>query len=147
MTDQANDTTHQHPSGLPLSHWLTVTEALIAAQVAQSLEEHGLTRAQWQVLNVLSTAPRTTAELTGGFEEEQRTAVAGQLEELVESGWVVYEGELYSLTQTGRSAGDRVAAAVTALRERATEGLPAEHYDVTLRTLRQVARNLGHPEA
>ncbi|MBD4396548.1 MarR family transcriptional regulator, partial [Xanthomonas citri pv. citri] len=37
-----DDTAVQHPSGLPLAHWLTLTEGLIAARVAESLEEHGL---------------------------------------------------------------------------------------------------------
>lgn len=147
MTDHAHDHDAPHPSGIPLAHWLTVTEALIAAQVADSLEEHGLTRGQWQVLNVLTTAPRTHAELAGGFAEEQRSSVAEQLDELVESGWVVSEGRLYALTATGRAAGERVAEAVSGLRERATAGLPAEHYDVTVQTLRRIAANLGHPDA
>ena len=58
-----DDTAVQHPSGLPLAHWLTLTEGLIAARVAESLEEHGLTRAQWQLLNTLTVAPQSRAEL------------------------------------------------------------------------------------
>ena len=68
-----DDAPVQHPSGLPLAHWLTLTEGLIAARVAESLEEHGLTRVQWQLLNTLTVAPQSRAELEAGFEEEQRT--------------------------------------------------------------------------
>ena len=37
--------------------------------------------------------------------------------------------------------------AVERLRGDATADLPAEHYEITVSTLRAVARNLGHPEA
>lgn len=136
-----------HPSGLPLSHWLTVAEGLLAARVAASLEEHGLTRAQWQSLNALTAAPLSAAEIGAGFEPEVRGAVVEQLDELVDAGWVTVEGDLFTLTSTGRTAGERVGEAVERLRGEATADLPAEHYEVTVATLRTIARNLGHPDA
>lgn len=142
-----DDTAVQHPSGLPLAHWLTLTEGLIAARVAESLEEHGLTRAQWQLLNTLTVAPQSRAELEAGFEEEQRGAVSGQIEELVESRWVTVEGDLYTLTATGRTAGARVGEAVEALRAEATADVPRDQIDDAVRVLRRIARNLGHPDA
>ncbi|MDO4239324.1 MarR family winged helix-turn-helix transcriptional regulator [Micrococcus sp.] len=146
MTDPAQQHT-SHPSGLPLSHWLTVAEGLLAARIGASLEEHGLTRPQWQVLNALTTSPLSAAEIRSGFEAEVRDAVADQLDELVEAGWVTVEGELFTLTATGRAAGERVGEAVERLRGDATADLPAEHYGITVATLRAIARNLGHPEA
>ena len=134
-------------SGLPLAHWLTLTEGLIAARVAESLEEHGLTRVQWQLLNTLTVAPQSRAELEAGFEEEQRGAVSGQIEELVESRWVTVEGDLYTLTATGRTAGARVGEAVEALRAEATADVPRDQIDDAVRVLRRIARNLGHPDA
>ena len=76
-----------------------------------------------------------------------RDAVADQLDELVEAGWVTVEGELFTLTATGRAAGERVGEAVARLRGDATADLPAEHYEITVTTLRAIARNLGQPEA
>lgn len=147
MSEIPHDDDAQHPSGLPLAHWLALTEGLLAARVAESLEEHGLTRSQWQLLNTLTVAPQSGAELEGGFEEEHRTAVAGQIEELVESRWVTVEGDLYTLTPTGRTAGARVGEAVEALRAEATADVPREQIDDAVRVLRRIARNLGHPTA
>ena len=115
--------------------------------MAESLEEHGLTRAQWQLLNTLTVAPQSRAELEAGFEEEQRGAVPGQMEELVESHWVTVEGDLYTLTATGRTAGARVGEAVEALRAEATADVPRDQIDDAVRVLRRIARNLGHPDA
>lgn len=147
MSEIPHDDAVQHPSGLPLAHWLTLTEGLIAARVAESLEEHGLTRSQWQLLNTLTVAPQSRAELEGGFEEEHRGAVSGQIEELVESRWVTVEGDLYTLTATGRTAGARVGEAVEALRAEATADVPQGQIDDVVRVLRRIARNLGHPDA
>ena len=133
MSEIQHDDAVQHPSGLPLAHWLTLTEGLIAARVAESLEEHGLTRAQWQFLNTLTVAPQSRAELEAGFEEEQRGAVSGQIEELVESRWVTVEGDLYTLTATGRTAGARVGEAVEALRAEATADVSRDQIDDAVR--------------
>ena len=35
MSEIQHDDAVQHPSGLPLAHWLTLTEGLIAARVAE----------------------------------------------------------------------------------------------------------------
>ena len=147
MSEIPHDDAVQHPSGLPLAHWLTLTEGLLAARVAESLEEHGLTRSQWQLLNTLTVAPQSGAELEAGFEDEHRAAVAGQVAELIESRWVTVEGDLYTLTPTGRTAGARVGEAVEALRAEATADLPREQVDDAVRVLRRIARNLGHPTA
>ena len=53
------------------------------------------------------SSPLSAAEIRSGFETEVRDAVADQLDELVEAGWVTVEGELFTLTATGRAAGER----------------------------------------
>ena len=47
----------------PLGYWLKTLDALITEQFTDSLEEHGVTRLQWQLLNVLSRGPATEADL------------------------------------------------------------------------------------
>ena len=76
-----------------------------------------------------------------------RAAVAGQVAELIESRWVTVEGDLYTLTPTGRTAGARVGEAVEALRAEATADVPRDQIDDAVRVLRRIARNLGHPDA
>ena len=68
------------------------------------------------------------------------------LEELVDSGWLVYEGELYTLTSTGRVSGERVAHVVKELRAQVTEGLDEGEFDAVLAALQKMARNLGWSE-
>lgn len=132
-----------------LSYWITLVDSLLTGRVNESLAEHGLTRAQWQLMNALTERPQTTEELGGSLtpaaaeaEEGPRT-VEEHLDELVESGWLVAEGELYTLTSTGRISGERVAAVVEELRAEITEGISEEEYRVVVGSLRTMAGNLG----
>ena len=147
MDETARTTDTSRHSGLPLAHWITQTEGLITARVAASLEEHGLTRAQWQMLNALTESPLSPEEVTAGFAPEMTETALAELQELVEATWVTVEGDLFTLTATGREAGERVAEAVDRLRAEAIGDLSQEDYETTLASLRTIARNLGHPEA
>ncbi|WMY78973.1 MarR family winged helix-turn-helix transcriptional regulator [Citricoccus sp. I39-566] len=136
-----------------LSYWITLVDSLLTSRVNESLAEHGLTRAQWQLMNALTERPQTTEELGGSLapaaaatEEGPRT-VEEHLDELVESGWLVAEGELYTLTSTGRISGERVAAVVEELRAEITEGISEDEYRVVVGSLRTMAGNLGWSHA
>ena len=146
MDETARTTDTSRHAGLPLAHWITQTEGLISARVAASLEEHGLTRAQWQMLNALTETPLSPEEVAAGFPPELSETALAELHELVEARWVAVEGDLFTLTATGREAGERVAEAVDRLRAEAIGDLSQEDYETTLASLRTIARNLGHPE-
>ncbi len=47
----------------PIGFWLKLVDRLIDEQFAATLEEHGVTRRQWQLLNVLSREPATVEQL------------------------------------------------------------------------------------
>ncbi len=132
-----------------LSYWITLVESLLTSRVNESLAEHGLTRTQWQLMNSLTERPQTSEELgdtltpSATHAEDGPRTLEEHLEELVESGWIVTEGELYTLTSTGRVSGERVAAVVEELRAEITEGMSEEEYDVVVGSLRTIARNLG----
>lgn len=147
MDQTARTTDTSGHAGLPLAHWITQTEGLLSARVAASLEEHGLTRAQWQMLNALTESPLSPQEVTAGFAPELAETALADLQELVEATWVAVEGDLFTLTSTGREAGERVAEAVDRLRAEAIGNLSQADYETTLASLRTIARNLGHPEA
>lgn len=137
------------PSEQLLSYWLTVVESLLTTRVNESLAEHGLTRAQWQLMNALTTRPQSTDELgqalpaSASATDEGPRTVTEHLDELVESGWLIVEGDLYTLTSTGRTSGERVAAVVEELRAEITEGLDEEQYRTVMSALQTMARNLG----
>lgn len=132
-----------------LSYWITLVDSLLTTRVNESLAEHGLTRAQWQLMNALTERPQTTEELGGSLAPAASVSDDGprtleeHLDELVESGWLVTEGELYTLTSTGRTSGERVAAVVEELRAEITEGISEDEYHVVVDSLRTMAGNLG----
>ncbi|HRO29703.1 MULTISPECIES: MarR family winged helix-turn-helix transcriptional regulator [Micrococcaceae] len=137
------------PTEQLLSYWLNMVDTLLTQRVNESLAEHGLTRAQWQLMNALTSRPQSAEELghvlpppVAGSDEGPRT-VKENLDELVESGWLVVEGDLYTLTSTGRTSGERVAAVVEEMRADITEGLDEEQYETVMTALQTMARNLG----
>jgi DNA-binding MarR family transcriptional regulator len=133
----------------PIGFWLKLVDRLIDEQFAATLEEHGVTRRQWQLLNVLFRAPSTVEELDAAiapFLESSDESSAEHLSELVESGWVAATPTGYELTERGGLAFGRLADVVQSNREAATAGITQEQYDATLTTLETVARNLGWDE-
>jgi DNA-binding MarR family transcriptional regulator len=137
------------PTEQLLSYWLNMVDTLLTTRVNESLAEHGLTRAQWQLMNALTSRPQSAEELghvlptpVAGVDEGPRT-VKEHLDELVESGWLVVEGDLYTLTSTGRTSGERVAAVVEEMRADITEGLDEDQYETVMSALQTMARNLG----
>lgn len=146
-------TEHDAPTGRSaeqmLSYWITLVDSLLTSRVNESLAEHGLTRAQWQLMNALTERPQTAEELGGSLaptatvSEDGPRTLDEHLDELVESGWLVAEGELYTLTRTGRVSGERVAAVVEELRTEITEGMSEDEYRVVVGSLQTIAGNLG----
>ncbi|PRY68050.1 hypothetical protein B0I08_105215 [Glaciihabitans tibetensis] len=136
----------------PIGFWLKLVDRMIDERFASTLEEHGVTRRQWQLLTVLSRGSATVDELDAAVapflstvEGESSTEHLG---ELIESGWVTAadgpsaEGR-YEITERGSTAYTRLAEVVAANREIATEGVSDAEYATTITTLEQVARNLG----
>jgi DNA-binding MarR family transcriptional regulator len=131
----------------PIGFWLKLVDRLIDEQFASTLEEHGVTRRQWQLLNVLSREPATVMHLDAAvapfLSAEDDESSAEHLSELIESAWVDATPTGYELTERGRGAFDRLAAVVDELRNRVSEGLTRDQYDETVAALERMARNLG----
>ncbi|MBG0738519.1 winged helix-turn-helix transcriptional regulator [Paeniglutamicibacter antarcticus] len=134
----------------PLGFWLKLVDGLINQQFDGLVEEHGVTRPQWQIMNVLAENPSTETELTNVlkpfFDSTVSVSAAEPVTELIESGWVDFDGERYSLTGLGHESLLRLGEVVEHQREKITENIPAEEYDATLDVLQRMARNLGWNE-
>jgi hypothetical protein len=139
----------------PIGFWLKLVDRLIDEQFASTLEEHGVTRRQWQLLNVLSQEPATVQQLdaavapflsagvgANGEPGEPETS-AEHLSELIDSAWVDATASGYELTERGRVAFDKLDAVVSELRARLSEGLTTDQYSGTVESLERMARNLG----
>ena len=119
----------------PIGFWLQLVDGLITAQFESSLDEHGVTRRQWQLLSALD-AGSSSVDALGDDSAEQLT-------ELIDSGWVDATPTGYELTDRGRTAFEKLATVVGTNRELVANGLNEQEYATTVATLERMARNLG----
>ena len=133
----------------PIGYWLKLVDRLIDESFEATLDEHGITRLQWQLLSVIRIEPARADALNAAvapfLAAGESTAVA--VDELVESDWVAVSDGLVTITAKGEVATDRLGEVVAAIRARLSEGVPQDDYDTTTRTLRLMAENLGWVDA
>lgn len=130
----------------PIGYWLKLVDGLISTQFDTTLEEHGVTRRQWQILNLLAEKPATPEELDaelGPFLEQAEETLAEHLAELTESNWLDQDNGRYSLAELGRSSMRVLGDVVGQDRERIIEGIAPEDYETTVSALEAMAKNLG----
>jgi len=138
----------------PIGFWLKLVDRLIDEQFAATLEEHGVTRRQWQLLNVLSQGAASLAALDEAVAPFLRPGSDGapaessseHLAELIESAWVAGSPESYALTERGQTAFRRLADVVAENRGKVGHGITDAEYLATVDVLRRVAVNLGWTE-
>jgi hypothetical protein len=138
----------------PIGFWLKLVDRLIDEQFATTLDEHGVTRRQWQLLNVLSQGSASLAELdaaiapflAGAKDVAAAESSAEHLTELVESEWVAVDSEAYAITDRGSTALRRLSDVVAENRGTVAHGITDAEYLATVDVLRRVATNLGWTE-
>ena len=135
----------------PIGFWLKLVDRLIDERFAAIIEEHGVTRRQWQLLNVLQAGATTVDQLDAAvapFIEPgtEEAAAAEHLAELVDSEWLTIAGPVYTLTERGLAAFQRLQIVVDSLRDQTSKGLTQDQYETTLVALEQMAVNLGWQE-
>ncbi len=128
-------------SSQPLGYWIALVHTSLDGRFADALEEHGVTRGQWHLLSILRRTGMTpAADITGAAASE--SASPDDLSELVESGWVA-SGDLYSLTERGSLATDRLADVVDSIASLADRVLDDAERAGMEASLRRVAEVLG----
>jgi len=131
----------------PIGYWLKLVDQLIDKQFVSALEEHGVTRRQWQLLGVLSRGPATLLELASALgpflDAAAGESVTDHIGELVESEWVTEADGTFTFTERGTTAFIRISEVVDGLRALSAEGIEAEEYATTVDVLERMARNLG----
>ncbi|WP_235491470.1 MarR family transcriptional regulator [Frigoribacterium sp. Leaf186] len=138
--------------GRPIGFWLKLVDGLVDRRFDEVLDEHGVTRRQWQLLNLLERGPATRATLDTAvapfLEPASGESSADHLSELVESGWVslatdgIGDGR-YALTERGGLAHRKLVDVVEGIRDEAVQGAEPGAYATTVRFLRTAALNLG----
>jgi DNA-binding MarR family transcriptional regulator len=131
----------------PIGFWLKLVDNLIDQQFAAILDEHGVTRRQWQLLNVLARGPAEIEALDAAvapfLNTDDGESSVEHLDELLDSGWVFIEHNRYSITERGAGSFERLTAVVADVRATASAGLSDEEYATTVASLETIARNLG----
>ena len=135
----------------PIGFWLKLVDRMIDEQFASTLDEHGVTRRQWQILNILSRETATVEDLDAAAvpflsatsDDPNENSSAEHLIELVESTWVTESSGVFDLTERGQLAFERLAEVVATQRTVMTAGLSAVEYEATVGSLERMARNLG----
>src|ERR1700709_1691253 len=133
----------------PIGYWLRLVDGLIDDQFAGTLDEHGVTRMQWQLMNVLARGQASVEMLDAAVKP---FLVAGgdttidHLTELIESAWVDATPTGYELTERGHGALDRLTNVVAEQRTVMAAGVAESEYLTTTSTLERMARNLGWSE-
>jgi DNA-binding MarR family transcriptional regulator len=142
----------------PVGWWLTRVERLLDQRFAEALDEHGVTRRQWQVLEALergvepgaeqsvAAASGSTASTGGPADDEQ--SLVDDLAELVESGWVAVSTDSlgssrHSLTERGTVAHAKLRDVVLGIGADAFVGVSPDDRETALRVLRRAVGNLG----
>jgi DNA-binding MarR family transcriptional regulator len=132
-------------SARPIGFWLKKLDRLIDAQFERQLGEAGLSRRQWQLLNLLEGGPRSVPELQAELEpflqrdpEELSEALSG----LVTRGWADSQDNIVSLTEIGQAQFGLVKAKVAELRQALSDGISPEEYQATIDVLARMAANL-----
>lgn len=131
----------------PIGFWLKLVDQLVDDQFGASFEEHGVTRRQWQMMNLLVEGPASQKQLSDGLRPFFPAVESGTSEELIEelreSGWVALQDGQYQLTDLGSRSLENLRGAVDRIRSMMTDDIAEDEYAAALAVLQRMARNLG----
>lgn len=130
---------------LPIGYWLKRADELLTARIDEAQRSNGLSRLEWQLLNLLHERGGVTgeqiAELLKPF--AAAPALAELCRGLVARGLIGEQGGAgYALTEEGAALREQALAAQTAIRQRAMVGIEPEAYGTTVRVLWRLVENL-----
>ncbi|MFJ4223227.1 hypothetical protein [Microbacterium sp. NPDC089695] len=122
-------------SDRPFGYWLKAVDRLMAAEFATAFDGEHASRRDWRLLNVVdgTAAPR-------------RPLSAHKLHGLVERGWIVADGDGWTLTDDGRAAKDRLGGIVDGIRAKVADAVSPDDLATTIASLEQIARAFGWDE-
>jgi len=130
----------------PIGYWIKQVDRLLEDAFEQALESEDCTRRHWQVLNTLDAgalAEREIERTVLPFLTADPAGVRNVLADLRRRGWVEpLDGSRFRLTAAGRSAHQRLQAAVATHRQRISEGVREQDYRTAVEVLERMAGNL-----
>ena len=129
----------------PIGYWLKKLDRLIDNHFDLQLSNAGLTRRQWQLLNLLENDPRSVPDLEAELEpflQDAEGDLSEPLSGLVTRGWAESKDNIVNLTETGQAHFEIVKAKVAELRQALMTGISPEEYQATIDVLSRMAANM-----
>ncbi|GAA2106655.1 MarR family winged helix-turn-helix transcriptional regulator [Actinomadura alba] len=132
----------------PIGYWCKRLDRLIEEAFDRAFGAAGVSRRQWQTLNVLGHGPAgddALAEALRPFWDGGDVPMTGVIADLRGRGWIERDpAGRHGLTPGGRAAHARIAEAVAGIRATVAQGVTDEEYRVTMDVLRRMTENLEH---
>ncbi|MEV6050465.1 MarR family winged helix-turn-helix transcriptional regulator [Streptomyces sp. NPDC052107] len=129
----------------PVGHWLNRTDKALTRAMNGALSEFGLTRLDWQVLNVIrDTTPEATdsAVLTALAAHADVLTLTASVDAVLTGGWATHTApHRLALTPDGRRRPAAVTERVQAFRDLSMTGISADEYRTTVHVLQRMTHN------
>jgi len=127
----------------PVGYWAKQLDRLITDRFDRLITDVGITRRDWQILNLLAVRPNTRDGIErelAPFAHDGQTPIA--LTRLIDNGRVASTSGGLTLTESGRRAHSELTDRVGRIRDRTVHGIDDDRYRVTVATLAQMCANL-----
>ena len=135
---------------LPIGYWLKQADNLLTEQINKMQAANGVSRSQWQVINMLSEMGSSSQSRV--FESMRAFVDAPDLDEIIARlrahGWVEQSEdhkhgvEEFRLTEEGQRRHTAILATQKEARQRAMQGISQEEYTMVIRVLQRMVSNL-----
>lgn len=140
--------TEQNRPFLPIGYWLKKPDELLTTRINEAQEANGLSRTEWQILNVLSeTSSATKSEIIEALRPfgDERT-LGSPIESLIDRGLVEKDGteaNKLRLTAQGKTLHASAHEVQAKVRHRAIQGISEADFVTTVKVLQQIVSNLS----
>ena len=134
----------------PIGYWLKRADTLLTEQIDKAQAANGVSRFDWQVLNMLNEMGSASKERI--FESMLAFVDAPGVDEivtrLVGRGWaeqseISKQGTVeFQLTEENRRRHGVILATQKEVRQRAMQGISEEEYTTVIRVLKRIVSNL-----
>ncbi|MFI9254724.1 MarR family winged helix-turn-helix transcriptional regulator [Streptomyces sp. NPDC053069] len=128
----------------PIGYWLNRTDKALTRAMNATLTEFGLTRVDWQVLNVVRDTPGAddSAVLSALAVNADVLTLKASVDTLLTDGWATRPApDRLALTPDGRHRLTAVTERVDAFRDRCMTGITPAEYRTAVRVLERMAGN------
>jgi DNA-binding MarR family transcriptional regulator len=138
--------TTQDSAQQPIGYWLNRTDQAITTAMNRLLEQDGITRVGWQLLNVLNRDDAVAeSEVYDVMQANADSAtLAATIERLIATGWVVRTelGQELALTDEGKAQLARIRRRIGEFRQQSLQGVSEDDYRTMIAVLERIINNL-----